>query len=164
MWTFLLACSSSCSPPERPVLGHYAAALDARNALVQGDLDGFKSACRDLDEDLEGPHVDTLHGGVGMAVAASDLLEAGWGLGGVVEGCAGCHAGQSGPVVARTVTTHAEAHDVLWANVVSGRPVGLELEPFADLAPDQVAAFGTMDAPEAYGELLATCASCHALR
>ncbi|MCP4807254.1 MAG: hypothetical protein GY913_25765 [Proteobacteria bacterium] len=163
MWSLLLACSSSCSPPERAVLGHYAGALDVRDAVVRGDLDGLRGAATDLEEpSLDGEHVDTIHGAVGMAVVAEDAVEAGWAVAGVVEGCAGCHAGLAGPVVDRQVSTHASAHDVLWANVVSGRPVGPELEAFREVAPEAVDAFGTLPAPEAYGDLLGACSGCHA--
>lgn len=163
MWMLLMACSSSCAPPERGVLGHYAVALDVREAVVRGDLEALRGAATELDEpDLAGPHVDRIHGAVGMAVVAEDAVEAGWAVGALVDGCAGCHAGAAGPSLTRPFEDHGRAHDVLWANVVSGRPPGAALEAFREVAPDAVGAFAETPAPEAYGELLSGCAACHA--
>lgn len=144
---FLLACTCARPVPEAPS-PHYEGAVELRLAVEAGDIEGFKTAARQLEGDQD--DAGGLHGALGFAQVSEDMDDASFAAARVAEACGACHTDLSTEV---RLGTHADVAETLWDGAIVGDPAVFALAAAAwdrtELTEDPLA------------DVLASCVGCH---
>lgn len=208
IWLLLTACWSWEAKEEVRAIetleamdGHYEQGVQAREAIVDGDVDKARKELVRLAgrlpvatlPDGARPHEAALALALERAGEVQDLSAASKAMGDVVMACAACHqaqqidpflVGEARPGEGNSGVEHHVAAERVWEALVSGTGAGYDraratlVEPprfgGSEGGPPLAASFqthatravakdtGARDRGTAYGQLLQTCAACHA--